>query len=318
MTEKINPARRLSSALRDPGFAPDLGERRVLHPGKWRPLRALAWMLVLVFAVAVPFGLWTDAAEDLLPGSPAGTFLAQLVGALVLLAFYAAVVAAGEGRPARELGPRSAFAGLGAGLALGLLMMALVMAVMGATGLYDITFLGAAPAWSAAGLAVQAGVFEELLVRGILMRLVWRAFGPWVAFAFSAVLFGAGHLTNPESSVFAGLCIALEAGVMLGAFYALTGRLWVSIGVHTAWNFAQGYLFGAAVSGTDTGPSIARSTARTDVSEYLTGGAFGPEASLPAVVVCTTVGVATLVWAWKLGRFRRPAAPEPSVPLPQP
>ena len=28
--------------------------------------------------------------------------------------------------------------------------------------------------------------------------------------------------------------------------YALTGRLWVPIGLHLAWNFAQGYIFGAA------------------------------------------------------------------------
>lgn len=313
MTKKIDRARRLYRAVRDPGFAPALGDRRVLHPGKWRPLRALVWMLALVFAVAVPFGLWADASGSVLPASPAGTFAAQLIGALVLLALYAAMVALGEGRPATELGPRSAVAGLGAGLGIGLLMMALVMAILAGLGLYDITFLGSAPAWGAAGLAVQAGVFEELLVRGILLRLVWRAFGPWAGFVFSAALFGIGHLANPEGSAFAALCIALEAGIMLGAFYALTGRLWVSIGVHVAWNFAQGYLFGAAVSGSDTGASIARSTARPDGPEWLTGGAFGPEASLPAVVVCTAVGVATLVLAWKLGRFRKPAAAEPAT-----
>jgi membrane protease YdiL (CAAX protease family) len=38
--------------------------------------------------------------------------------------------------------------------------------------------------------------------------------------------------------LFAVFCISLEAGVMLGAFYALTDRLWVSIGVHIGWNFA--------------------------------------------------------------------------------
>jgi membrane protease YdiL (CAAX protease family) len=300
VTTKIN-------SVRWPGFAPALGDRRVLHPGRWRPLRALAWMLALFFAVSVPFGLWADAADSVLPTTPAGTFTGQLIGALILLALYAAVVALGEGRPASELGPRSALAGLGAGLVIGLLMMALVMAILGGTGLYDITFLGPAPAWGAAGLAVQAGVFEELLVRGILLRLVWRAFGPWVAFVVSAVAFGVGHLANPEGSIFAALCIALEAGIMLGAFYALTGRLWVSIGVHTAWNFAQGYLFGAAVSGGDTGASIARSTARPDAAAWLTGGAFGPEASLPAVVVCTAVGAAVLVLAWRLGRFREVA-----------
>jgi hypothetical protein len=93
---------------------------------------------------------------------------------------------------------------------------------------------------------------------------------------------------------------------MLGAFYALTGRLWVSIGVHAAWNFTQGYIFGAAVSGSDLGPSIARSAAREGVPEWVTGGSFGPEGSMPALIVCTAVGVAVLYRAWTLKRFDGP------------
>ena len=43
------------------------------------------------------------------------------------------------------------------------------------------------------------------------------------------------------------------AGLMFCSLYALTGRLWVPIGLHLAWNFAQGYLFGANVSGNNLG-----------------------------------------------------------------
>jgi len=78
---------------------------------------------------------------------------------------------------------------------------------------------------------------------------------------------------------------------MLGAFYALTGRLWVSVGVHVSWNFAQGYIFGAVVSGERLGPSIATSEARAGFPDWLTRGSFGPEASLPCLFVCTAVGV---------------------------
>jgi membrane protease YdiL (CAAX protease family) len=176
---------------------------------------------------------------------------------------------------------------------------------MAVFGLYDIQALGLAPAWISAGKAIQSGVIEELMIRAVLLRLIWRAFGPWVAFAVSAALFGFGHIANPNASVFAAVCIALEAGIMLGAFYALTGRLWLSIGLHAAWNFTQGYLFGAAVSGGDFGPSIARSTARSGVPEWLTGGAFGPEASLPGLLVCTGVGVAVMWLAWRAGHFAR-------------
>jgi hypothetical protein len=90
---------------------------------------------------------------------------------------------------------------------------------------------------------------------------------------------------------------------MLGAFYALTGRLWISIGVHMGWNFTQGYVFGAAVSGSDIGPALARSTASSGRPDWATGGLFGPEASLPALLVCTAVGASVLFVAWKIGRL---------------
>ena len=89
---------------------------------------------------------------------------------------------------------------------------------------------------------------------------------------------------------------------MLGSFYALTGRLWVSIGVHAGWNFAQGYLFGAKVSGGDFGEAIATSAPLNGRPDWLTGGIFGPEASLPALVICLTVGVAIL---WLAARGSR-------------
>jgi len=116
----------------------------------------------------------------------------------------------------------------------------------------------------------------------------------------------------------AAVAIMLEAGVMLGAFYALTGRLWMSIGVHAAWNFTQGYVFGAMVSGSDLGPAMARSTARSDVPTWLSGGSFGPEASLPALVVCTGIGSAILWQAWKSGKLTKgpstAAAPPSAIP----
>ena len=282
----------------------ELGQRRILAEGRVRWLRALAWMVALVFIIAMAFGPAMEAVRDSLPKDAAPLqFLTRCIGAAIALVAYAFLVRLGEGRTPREIAIGPAAIQIGVGIALGLAMFGLVMAAMVGFGLYDFTFVGPTPAWRAAGLSIEAGVIEELLIRAVVFRLLWRAFGPLPAFLISAALFGAGHLPNPGATVFAALCVALEAGVMLGAFYALTGRLWVSIGVHIAWNFAQGYIFGAAVSGGNLGPAMARSTARPGLPEWLTGGAFGPEASLPAFAVCTAVGAATLWLAWKAGRF---------------
>jgi membrane protease YdiL (CAAX protease family) len=150
------------------------------------------------------------------------------------------------------------------------------------------------------GLALQAAVTEELWMRALLLRLLWRAFGPVPAFAVAALVFGALHLANPGATVLAGATVVM-AGLMFGALYALTGRLWVPIGLHLAWNFAQGYLFGAAVSGNNLGGSIAVSTARPGAADWLTGGTFGPEASALALILVSGVTVGALALARKTG-----------------
>lgn len=286
---------------------PELGELRFLRPGPLRWLRALGWAVALFFLAAFASLPTTEFLSQMLPPTGAARFAASLVGALTALMVYALAVWLAEGRKPSEIALKPLLPELGVGLLIGTAMFAAVMGVMAGFDVYEIRNLGPAPVWAAAGRAVQSGVVEEIMIRAILLRLVWRAFGPWIAFAASAALFGFGHIANPNATVFAAICIALEAGIMLGAFYALTGRVWVSIGVHAAWNFTQGYVFGAAVSGGDFGPALGRSTARPGVAEWLTGGAFGPEASLPALVVCTAVGLAVMALTWRVGHFAKRA-----------
>lgn len=139
-------------------------------------------------------------------------------------------------------------------------------------------------------------------MRALLLRLLWRAFGPIPAFVGSAVIFGALHLANPGATPLAGATVTM-AGLMFCALYALTGRLWVPIGLHAAWNLGQGYLFGAVVSGTDLGGSIAVSTVRPGTHPWLTGGAFGPEGSLLPLLLVGAVTAAALWLAHRAGRF---------------
>lgn len=303
----------MPTAFERMGVPIDLGERRFLHPGPLRWLRATAWMVGLFVLVALAsYGSLGVMEGSITKGGP-GELLVNTVAAVIAIAVYSLMVWLAEGRKPTELAPGPAIGGILIGLLIGLVVFAAVMAVLIGTGLYQFTWLGPAPMWTGSALSVQSGVIEEVMARGIILRLTWRAFGPWAAFIFSAGLFGALHLGNDNASVWAAVCIAVEAGLLLGAFYALTGRLWVSIGLHAGWNFTQGTLFGAAVSGTDFGGAIARSTAKAGFPQWLTGGEFGPEASAPALVICTSVGLATLWMAWKAGRFARPI-PVPATP----
>jgi membrane protease YdiL (CAAX protease family) len=295
------------------GVPVQLGERRVLHRGGRRWLRAMAWLVLVFYLTAAAFGLPLQAAVDLLPpGDPALGLLGILLACTAALVSYALAVRLGEGRWAAELAVRPALPGLAVGAVLGLVLMAVLMGVLAATGLYDITVVGAVPAWTGVGLALEAAVTEELWMRALLLRLLWRAFGPLPAFAVAALVFGALHLANRGGTVLAGATVAV-AGLMFCALYALTGRLWVPIGLHLAWNLAQGYLFGAAVSGGDLGGSILVSTERPGTEAWLTGGSFGPEASVFALALVSAVTVVALISAHKAGRFAaRPPLPQPS------
>jgi membrane protease YdiL (CAAX protease family) len=156
----------------------------------------------------------------------------------------------------------------------------------------------------AVGGAIESGVLEEVLFRLILLRLLWRALGVWPALALSALFFGGAHLFNPGSSWFAALCIAVEAGILLAVFYILTGRLWVSLGLHAGWNFTEGWLLGSPVSGTRDfvgGPIWMHAT--SGVPAWMSGGTFGPEASVGTLLICTVVGLWILWIAWRKGRM---------------
>ena len=285
----------------------ELGRRRVLHPGRWLWLRALGWLVLLFFATAAAFGLPLQWAVDHLPaGNAAVQFAGLAVACVAAMAVYAVAVRFGEGRSPRELAVLPAVRGLAVGALLGALLMTLLMGVLAATNLYDINVVGSAPVWAGAGLALQAAVTEELWTRALLLRLVWRVAGPVPAFAVVAVVFGALHLSNRGATPLAAATVAM-AGLMFSALYALTGRLWVPIGLHFAWNLTQGYVFGADVSGSGFGHSIAVSTPNATSAQWLTGGAFGPEASSIAFAIVTTVTVGALLML--LRTTRRPVRP---------
>src|SRR3569623_1441122 len=153
------------------------------------------------------------------------------------------------------------------------------------------------------GISIVSGFTEEIMLRGWFFRLTEKWLGSWTALALSAALFGALHLGNKNATLLAGVAIMLEAGIMLAAIYMITRRLWAAIGVHAAWNFAQGGIYGIPVSG-GAMDGIIRPEIRG--SDLLTGGAFGAEASLPAIVIATAFGLVLLYVAWRRGRFVAP------------
>jgi membrane protease YdiL (CAAX protease family) len=153
-------------------------------------------------------------------------------------------------------------------------------------------------------------VVEELLFRGILFRVIEQRIGTWASLALTGLLFGAAHLFNANATLWTASAIAIEAGFMLAAAYAATRNLWVPIGVHFGWNYAQGGIFSTSVSGQDAPQGLLDGV--TSGPYLLSGGEFGPEASAYSVLAGVLV---TAVFLWLARRrgnlvpLRRRSAP---------
>ena len=185
------------------------------------------------------------------------------------------------------------------GLLIGFIYMVLVISTIVATGCATITWNGFSGDHQFGVLmmflAVAAG--EEMICRGVIFRWIDERWNTWAALIFSALFFGFGHITNDHATWWSSLAISIEAGLLLAAAYKWSGSLWVPIGIHWAWNYVQGNVFGLAVSGTDAGNTILTTTVHGP--DIVTGGAFGPEASIIAVILGAFLTLVFLI-NWRL------------------
>lgn len=293
-----------------------LGDAGILKAGPLRWARALAWLAVLAVLCVLTFNLTADACLRVLAmiaGEPftgrshaphLARLIAVVVGSIGTLAVYALAVSLAERRAPRELGLAPLAPDLIIGLLIGGLQIVLIVGALWAAHWVTITQTPITHVAESLKEAVQSGVIEEMLMRLVIFRLLWRATAIWPAFILTALLFGALHLANPDATPFSALCLVAGEGVGAG-LYLLTGRVWMSVGMHAGWNFMQGWVFGAVVSGLDTfvgGPLQTRPVAGVD--EMLSGGGFGPESSAAALAVSLLSSIICLALAWRHGRTK--------------
>ncbi len=173
---------------------------------------------------------------------------AEIVSAVALLFIYWASVRLLERRRIGELAPQRAPANLLAGALIGLGLFSSVIAALSAMGIAHVGASGQS-LLGATDMAILSGIGEELIFRGVVYRIFEEMFGSLVALIVSAAFFGATHLANPGATLTSGVAIALEAGVLLGVSYMAVRNLWLPIGLHFGWNFAESAIFGSVVSG---------------------------------------------------------------------
>ena len=277
---------------------------------KWRRLFSfplVAMLAAIVFyAAALALGIVLGSLLPNLGGHEVRSIVKDAIILAMVLGSYKLLIARLGEKPRDDLQLAGSLAGLGKGILAGLAIFTSVVGIAFALGIYRIVGTGHASAMLVplVSVAVLPAFTEELLFRGILFRWIEEFAGSWVALAMTSALFGLAHIFNPGATWFSSFAIAAEAGLLLGGSYMLTRSLWMPVGLHAAWNFAEGPIFGVPVSG---GPSTGLIHASINGPQLVTGGSFGLEASVIAVAVATAVGIAFVVVAARRGELVTPS-----------
>ncbi len=279
-----------------PSSPPGLARRIFRSP----PLRIIILGFILVLMLTLTTDILTIYATN--PGKSDLHIIALAIAGFAIYLTYARSV---EQREASELSTKGMTRELGIGLLIGAGLYTASVLVLMAMGVYKINGLNP---WTlllpAVSMAISSGVFEELLFRGVLFRSIETWFGTWAGLIVSSVAFGLVHLINPEATLEGAIFIAIEAGILLAAAYILTRRLWLSMGFHMAWNYTQSAVFSGIVSGNEAADGLIQSTVKGP--DILTGGKFGVESSIVALILCTSTGIALVILALKRGKFVPP------------
>ncbi len=231
--------------------------------------------------------------------------VAVLVSAAAL-ATYVYLFIFYEKRKIGEISTRHFLRNLFIGFSTGFIILTIVILIMYFGNAYTIlAFHPLSYLVPALSLGISSAIFEELLFRGIIFRITEEKLGSVWALVISSSIFGLAHLANDNSTIFSAVAISVEAGFLLGAAYIYSKNLWLPIWIHFAWNFSEGGIYGAIISGTGLNKSLIR--CKISGPDLLTGGAFGPENSLQAVILGLLTAGLFLWLAKKRNHMVKPA-----------
>lgn len=265
---------------------PTAARHRSTHP--------LLAVLVVVVAILVPDVL-VSVVVLLSTGAGAGGGLSlggqlALLGvpfglSLVLILVWVRGV---EHRPFATLGFTTPVRAALPGAVAGALLFGIVVLVAAAFGQVRVGDANPAAVGGVlvalAGFAVQ-GSTEEILFRGFLLQAIRTRWGLPVAVGGQALVFAALHLGNTGALAPLVIPDLLLFACFLAGWTLREGGLWGACAWHATWNWVQGNVFGAAVSGIPLDTTIFHTTTTAGASDWLTGGPFGLESSVITTVV---------------------------------
>ena len=190
------------------------------------------------------------------------------------------------------------------GASIGFILQSLTILVIHLNGSYSVISINPVSfILIPFALMFTVAIIEEILVRGIIFRIMEEKLGSYISLTISSVLFGVLHLANPHSTLISSICIT-TAGFLMGTAFIYSRNLWMPIALHFAWNFTQSGIFGAITSGNEKTKSLLE--AKIQGPEFITGGAFGPEGSIQTIAFCAIGTIIILILSRKQNKIIKP------------
>lgn len=251
------------------------------HPATRIILGLLICMIVFIATQNISARLLKDTGKEL------RNLVKGILASIAVISTYHLFFRWIEKRAVTEISAKNIVKNLGLGILIGLSIQCLTIFVIYLNHGFKVVSVNPVSfIIIPLTVAVTVAIFEEILIRGIIFRIMEERLGSYIALLISAFIFGALHLFNPAATFISATCIAIEAGLLLGAAYIYSRSLWLPIAIHFAWNFMQSGIFGAITSGNDKTSSLL--TTQFTGTELITGGKFGPEGTIQATIFCLT------------------------------
>ncbi|HXD76957.1 MAG TPA: CPBP family intramembrane glutamic endopeptidase [Puia sp.] len=236
--------------------------------------------------------------------------IAGTVFAILVLVLYRALYQGYENREIAELSTRQLGSVLTGGILLGFTIASAVIAIQYLAHVYTIVATRSfAPVLPNLWSTFVNATIAEIIIIGIVFRLVEDWLGSYLALAILVVLFFILHITAPGATPFSAFAVSMHAAFLLAPAYLFSRKLWLPVAIHFAWDFAFAGVYGAAVNQYTLDTSVFQSQILG--SDLLTGGYFGPQGSVQAAGLCLVTGFIFIRLAQRRGNIKSPLGHRP-------
>ncbi len=147
--------------------------------------------------------------------------------------------------------------------------------------------------------ALKAGILEEILFRGYIMKLLEIRWNKYIAIILPSFIFSLAHIPSMEVFNLVSLLLLICSGTLAGIMFSLiayrNNSIWGSVLIHTIWNFIMCGDILHIYFGKDISAKAIFSIILPTKNYLVTGAGFGIEASIIAIVGYTIISISLLL-----------------------